>query len=77
MEVHLTVAVVMMKTQNGRGIQMQGRTSGGNPSTQNLMDVSHLISTLAARLRVDTPRISIFSGEATPGKTSILQALAA
>ena len=34
-------------------------------------NVSHLISTVAARQRKGTPRINTFSGDATPGKTKV------
>ena len=39
------------------------------PHTEEI--VGHLLSTLATRLRLDTPRISNFSGNATPGKTEV------
>ena len=41
-----------------------------SPSHANA-DVSHLLSMLAAGLRMDIPRINIFSGDHTPGKTEM------
>ena len=35
------------------------------------VDVSHLLSMLAAGLRMGTPRINTFSGDVTPGKTKV------
>ena len=43
--------------------------SAGSPWADT--DVSHLLSTLAAGLRMGTPRINTFSGDATPGKTKV------
>ena len=34
-------------------------------------DVGHLLSTLAAGLRLATPRINTFSSDAIPGKTKV------
>ena len=41
----------------------------GLPHTEE--DVGHLLSTLAAGLRLRTPRINTFSGHTTPGKTEV------
>ena len=42
----------------------------GPPHTEE--DVGHLLSTLAVGLRLGTPRINTFSGDATLGKIKIL-----
>ena len=52
----------------GMGSQWAATTASGPPYKE---DVSHLLSTLVAGLRLGTPRINTFSGNAMPGKTEV------
>ena len=59
-------------TLQGEGMGTQGATTTAYPHTEE--NVGCLISTLAARLRLGTPRSNTFSGDAMPGKNrGILQ----
>ena len=52
-------------------MQTQQAAIMAHSSPQTEEDVGHLLSTLVARLRLGTPRINTFSGDATPGKTQV------
>ena len=55
--------------REGMGTQRTATSTCRPPQPEE--DVGHLISTLAARLQLGTPRINIFSGNAMPGKTEV------
>ena len=55
----------------GRGWELRGQPPQPAGPPQPEEDVGHLISTLATRLQLGTPRINIFSSNAMPGKTEV------
>ena len=57
--------------QGERGLGPPGQDSGPTGPLQVEEDVGHLLSTLATRLRLGTPRINAFSGSAIPGKIEV------
>ena len=68
----------LAEVDNGEVTFHRGRGWGpGKPAQQCAgppwadTDFNHLLSMLTARLRMGTPRINIFSGDATPRKTKV------
>ena len=55
----------------GRGWEPRGQPPQPAGPPQPEEDVRHLVSTLAARLQLDTPRINTFSSNGMLGKTEV------